>query len=248
MNATVSPRPLRKALLGLAASVLLVGAILFGLRALGLEEASLALLERLREAGPLGAFVLGLCIVVFVPAVLPSAPLTFGAGLLYGPFAGATLVVVSTTVGALISLLLARRVLVRAVKFAISNRPRIRTLLALPGEDDWRLVAMLRVIPFFPFKLSNYALGLTPLSTRAFALGTFVGLWPIALVNAWIGSLAGDIALLGTAARPHDAFGWTLQIGGLLACAVLTLVLVRRATRAVDAALAREQLPSNGSR
>jgi len=241
MKTRARPRPVLRALFALGASVLLVAMVLVGVRALGLEASLLALLTRLREAGPLGALVLALCIVVFVPAVLPSAPLTLGAGLLYGPFAGASIVVTATTAGALLSWLLARRVFAPAVALAIDRRPRIRALLALPQKDDWQLIAMMRMIPFFPFKLSNYALGLTPLSLRAFALGTFIGLWPIALVNAWIGSLAGDVALLGTAARPHGALGWALQIGGFVACALLMLVLVRRATRAIDEALTRER-------
>ena len=49
------------------------------------------------------------------------------------------------------------------------------------------LVAFVRLVPVFPFNLLNYALGLTHISVRTFAVTSFVTMVPGALAYAYLG-------------------------------------------------------------
>jgi len=55
-----------------------------------------------------------------------------------------------------------------------------------------------RLVPFFPFKLSNYFFGLTRFSLRGLVFGTLVGIIPFSVHNVYLGAIAADLATLGT--------------------------------------------------
>ncbi|MCK5923421.1 MAG: TVP38/TMEM64 family protein, partial [Methylococcales bacterium] len=95
----------------------------------------------------------------------------------------------------------------------------------------WRLIAVLRMIPFFPFKLSNYVFGLVPVSFRDYVLGTFIGLWPITIFNVYLGSIAADLVSLGDAAIPRSPFQWFMYVAGFSVSIAALLYLTRLSQR-----------------
>ena len=56
-------------------------------------------------------------------------------------------------------------------------------------------MAFVRLVPVFPFNLLNYALGLTRLSVRTFAVTSFVTMVPGALAYAYLGSTSNFTTL-----------------------------------------------------
>ena len=91
---------------------------------------------------------------------------------------------------------------------------------------------MLRcLIPFFPFKLSNYAFGLTRVTLAQFTIGTALGILPIGAFNVYLGSVSADLSTLGASASPHTPGGWlTIVLGGLAIVATLLFVTRRAQT------------------
>ena len=47
--------------------------------------------------------------------------------------------------------------------------------------EGWRFVAFVRLVPLFPFNLSNYALGLTRIPLQHYAIATLVAWSPVQL-------------------------------------------------------------------
>jgi uncharacterized membrane protein YdjX (TVP38/TMEM64 family) len=90
-----------------------------------------------------------------------------------------------------------------------------------------------RLVPFFPFKLSNYFFGLAPFSLRGFTGGTFVGIIPFSLHNAYLGSVAADVATLGARQVGRTPLEWALYAAGFMATIVLVIYLNRLARRAL---------------
>jgi rhodanese-related sulfurtransferase len=83
--------------------------------------------------------------------------------------------------------------------------------------------SILRLVPLFPFNLSNYVLGLTRIPVSHYVIATFVCMAPGAVAYTWLGH-AGRGALTGEA----DAIHYGLLALGLLAAIGVLPRLLRR--------------------
>jgi rhodanese-related sulfurtransferase len=89
--------------------------------------------------------------------------------------------------------------------------------------EGWRFVAFVRLVPLFPFNLTNYALGLTRIGLTHYVAATLVCMVPGTLAYTWLG-YAGREALAG-----HDtAIRYGLMALALLAAIAFLPRLVRR--------------------
>lgn len=215
-------------------SVLAIMVMVYLVQRLELENAWLQLLQQVEASGWWGQLVfmavVGACVVTLIPSVL----LTLGGGMLFGLMKGSLMIVVAETVGAYVAFLVGRKFLSARSVSLLEKHNRVRAVFELPGRHDWRLVAVTRMLPFFPFKLSNYFFGLTPLTWTSYVIGTFIGLWPITLFNVYLGSIATDLISLRAADTATTPFQWFLYCLGLMCTGVVMLVAIRRATREID--------------
>jgi uncharacterized membrane protein YdjX (TVP38/TMEM64 family) len=151
---------------------------------------------------------------------LPGAVLTLAGGALFGPLLGALLSLAGATVGATVAFLIARYVAVDWVEHRLGSR--MQAIKAGVEREGWRFVAFVRLVPVFPFNLLNYALGLTRLSVRTFAITSWVTMAPGALAYAYLGA-AGREAVSGGPALVRTG----LLALTLLAAVALLPVLIR---------------------
>jgi len=151
---------------------------------------------------------------------VPGAVLTLAGGALFGPLAGALVSLTGATAGATVAFLLARYVAADWVERRLG--PRVHAIKAGVEREGWRFVAFVRLVPVFPFTLLNYALGLTRLSVRTFAVTSWVTMAPGALAYASLGA-AGREAVSGGPALVRTGF---LALT-LLAAVALLPVLIR---------------------
>jgi len=167
---------------------------------------------------PLGHVVLfALGTILFVPGAI------FGlmGGALFGPFWGAVLNLTGATLGATAAFLVARYAAADWVRRKVGGR--LDRLIAGVGAEGWRFVAFVRLVPLFPFNLTNYALGLTRISLKHYVLASLVCMMPGAVAYAWLGHAGREAAAGNTAAIRY----------GLIALALLAAItflprLVRR--------------------
>jgi uncharacterized membrane protein YdjX (TVP38/TMEM64 family) len=163
-------------------------------------EAIVAWVEGLGVWGPLVFMgIYGLAPALFVP----GAVLTLAGGALFGPLTGALLSLLGATVGATVAFLLARYVAADWVEQRLGRR--LQEVKAGVERQGWHFVAFVRLVPVFPFNLFNYALGLTSLSVRTFAVTSFFTMAPGALVYAYLG-YAGREAISGGSDLVRKAF------------------------------------------
>jgi uncharacterized membrane protein YdjX (TVP38/TMEM64 family) len=96
-----------------------------------------------------------------------------------------------------------------------------------------KIVALLRLSPVFPFNVLNYALSLTRVRWRDYALASLVGMLPGTAMFVYLGSV------VQLAARPQgrSPLEWALFAAGLAATVTATLLVTRAARRALDARL-----------
>lgn len=223
----------RSPLLGTAVSVLLVAAILGLLVRVGGHERIVELLRWVEMQGLWAPLFFVLIMAAAVVLVLPGLPLTAGAGFVFGVLAGSVYVVIGTTLGAVLSFVTARYFFgQRARRFMLSHA-RLRAVGEQMTPHGWKIVLLTRLIPFFPSKLANYFLGLTPLYLRDYAIGSLVGFIPFSVHSVYLGSIAADISTMGVRDLGRTPLEWALYSGGFIATVVAVVYLNRLARRAL---------------
>ncbi len=224
----------RRAWLALVAAAALIAALLL----LPVNLWLLALVERIRDMGWLGAALFVLAYVAATLFLLPGSLLTLGAGFAYGPVYGTLLVMVASNLGASAAFLLGRTVLRERVSRRIAQDARFSAVDTAVGAQGFRVVLLLRLSPLFPFNLLNYALGLTRVRLRDYVLASVLGMFPGTLLYVYLGSLVTSVSQLASGQRPDSGpWGRVLFWGGLVATLAVTVVLTRIARRALQQAL-----------
>ncbi|NOT39498.1 MAG: sulfurtransferase [Alphaproteobacteria bacterium] len=132
----------------------------------------------------------GVAAVVF----FPGAVFGLAGGALFGPFWGTALNVVGGTFGAILAFLIARYA--ASEWMAQRTGGKLKELIAGVESEGWRFVALIRLVPIFPYNLTNYTLGLTRISFVQYVAATFVCMIPGSAAYAWLG-FAGRSATTG---------------------------------------------------
>ena len=172
-----------------------------------------------------------LATVAFVPGVL----LTLAAGAIFGVLRGTLYVMIGATIGACAAFLIARYVARDAIEKRIRQNARFAAIDRAIGREGWKLVLLLRLSPIFPFNLLNYALGLTKVPFRDYAIAC-VGMIPGSVLYVYSGKVAGDVAAaVAGQARPAGTASYALIAVGLVATVIATVLITRTARRALEA-------------
>ena len=121
----------------------------------------------------------------------------------------------------------------RKAKFGLdSANPPDEIIDHAVSVEGWKIVLLARLCPFIPFRISNYVFGLSSISLPAYVIATWLGTLPTAIVYVYLGSLAGELAQLGTDPE-RNAIKWPLYLGGFFVLALFLTVLTKIAKRAL---------------
>lgn len=221
------------ALLIVIAVVLIARSGLLGRLSLDGLKASRGALLVFVHAHPLQS--LGLYAAVYVASVALSLPtaliLTLTGGFLFGPWIGGVTASVCSTLGAVIVFLISRLTVGDAVE--AKTGPRARALAQEIKKDAFFYILTLRLIPVTPFWLTNVAAGLIAIPVSTFAVATLVGILPVGLIYAGIGSGLDVLFASGRAPSLHALITprIVLPLIGLAVLSVLPILYQRRRAR-----------------
>lgn len=239
--ASYVPPPILAAICGTAIVLLILGALnYFNLR--HSFHDLLAWLEGLDNgAGLIFTAIMAAVIILLLPGVL----FTVGAGFVFGVVKGTAFVVIGTTLGAVCAFLISRYLFGERMSRFFLSHVSLRAASNSMVNDGLRIVFFTRLIPLFPFKLSNYFFGLTPVRFKDFTLGTLVGIIPFSLHNAYLGSMAADIVSLGEREAERTPLEWTAYGIGLVMVIVAVSSLARIAQKALKTRAADPKAEEN---
>jgi uncharacterized membrane protein YdjX (TVP38/TMEM64 family) len=166
--------------------------------------------------------------------LIPGSILTIGGGVIFGAVWGSIYVLIAATFGATLAFLIGRYLSRDWVSQQLQKYPKFKAIESAVAKEGLKIVILTRLSPLFPFNLLNYAFGITGVSIRDYIFGS-VGMIPGTILYVYIGSLVGNIALIGTKSQPNDpTLQWTVRAIGLLATIVVTLYITRIARTALD--------------
>lgn len=223
------PLPVWAALAGTAAVLVFLGI----LAAFDMDQRVLGLLYWLQGQGSKAALIFFVIMALATVLLLPGVVFTVGAGFVFGVLPGTLLVVSGTTLGAACAFLASRHLFGEKMSGYFLSHVRMRAAGQSLVNDGLRIVLFTRLIPFFPFKVSNYFFGLTPVRFRDFVLGTLFGIVPFSLHNAYLGSMAADLVSLGASPTERTALEWVVYIIGLVLIVIAVSGLARIAQKAI---------------
>jgi len=166
--------------------------------------------------------------VVFIPATI----LTLGAGVVFGVVWGSLYVFVGATLGAIAAFLIGRYLARDWIGKKIEGNQKFVAIDQAVAHSGFKIVLLTRLSPLFPFNLLNYAFGITGVSFKEYALAS-IGMLPATVMYVYIGSIAGDIARIGSEDQSTDAIKWGIRIIGFIATVAVTVYATRLAKKAI---------------
>ena len=169
---------------------------------------------------------------VFVAALVPGSVLTIAGGAIFGLAAGTIYVFTGAVLGSIAGFLIARYFARGRVEARIEADPRFAAIDRAVAENGLKITFLLRLSPVFPFSFLNYALGLTRVSLRDYALAS-VGMLPGTLLYVYYGKLAGDVAAAAAGTSTGGTASLVLNVVGLVATIAVTVLVTRIARRAL---------------
>ncbi|MCX5857055.1 MAG: TVP38/TMEM64 family protein [Deltaproteobacteria bacterium] len=180
----------------------------------------------IQSLGAWGPVVYVLIYILSTVAALPGVVISIIGGAIYGSFLGVILVSIGSTLGASLAFLIARYFARGAVVRWLSKDEKFSRLDEMTEKHGAVIVAIVRLIPLFPFDLLNYGFGLTRIPFRTYVL------W------SWLCMLPGTVLYVVGA----DAVSKAIVSGGIpwpliiivMACAVLLFLLARYAYRILN--------------
>ncbi len=172
-----------------------------------------------------------LATVLFIPGSL----LTLGAGVLFGVAWGSVWVSVASTLGATCAFVVGRYFIRDWVGKKIEKDEKFKAIDQAVAVEGWKIVVLTRLSPIFPFNLLNYAFGITQVSLRDYFFASWIGMMPGTIMYVYIGSLAGNLAALGSQGQTRTPVEWGLYGVGLVAAIAVTIYVTRIAKKALDA-------------
>lgn len=175
--------------------------------------------------------------VVIVGLSLPGGTVaTLTGGFLFGTFPGVLFNVCGATLGAVVIFLAARWGLGRRLAAKMeASEGRIKAIKDGIDENQWSMLFLIRLVPAVPFFVANLIPALVGVPLWRYAVSTFFGIMPAAVVFTSIGAGLGEVFArgetpdLGVIFEPHIL----LPILGLCGLAVLPILL--RALRGREA-------------
>jgi uncharacterized membrane protein YdjX (TVP38/TMEM64 family) len=203
------------------------------------QELLLNALQWVQDLGSVGAIAFILIYIVATVAFLPGSILTLGAGVVFGVVFGSIYVFIGATIGATLAFLVGRYLARGWISRKIAGNQKFAAIDRSVGKEGLKIVLLTRLSPIFPFNLLNYAFGVTGVSLKDYLIGS-LGMIPGTIMYVYIGSLAGNIATLGSGNQPSNpTITWTIRIIGFLATVVVTVYGTRIARQALEESITK---------
>ena len=104
---------------------------------------------------------------------IPPSPFGLIAGIFFGSFWGIIYSLIGTVIGATICFYLAKYFLGNWIREKIVDS-RFENLFNDVRKNGWKIVAITRLIPLFPYNLLNYVFGLTEIRFSHYIIASFI--------------------------------------------------------------------------
>jgi uncharacterized membrane protein YdjX (TVP38/TMEM64 family) len=149
-------------------------------------------LDWIRDLGPWGPVAFIFIYIAAVVLFIPASILTLGAGFVYGLGWGALWVLVAANLAATLTFLIGRHVARDWIAHKMEANLKFKAIDEAVARDGWKIVALVRLAPVFPFSPTSYGFGLTRVPFWSYALAN-LAMIPGTVMYVYFGSVARDL-------------------------------------------------------
>ncbi|MCH7700897.1 MAG: VTT domain-containing protein [Planctomycetes bacterium] len=214
--------------------VVIVIALFVIIRALPVDRAIDLVKVKADGLGVWGPLALGVVYVVAALAFVPGSALTLAAGAVFGLVWGTITVSVASTIAATLAFLIARYLARDKVAQQARKYPKFEAIDDAIGAEGWKIIAMLRLVPFMPYSLGNYLYGLTAIRFWPYVLASWLFMLPGTFMYVYLAHVGTEGLRSAAGAEQGRTPGeWALLGVGLLALIAVTGFVTRLARKAL---------------
>jgi uncharacterized membrane protein YdjX (TVP38/TMEM64 family) len=132
--------------------------------------------------------------VIATVLFLPGSPLTLLAGIIFGPIFGTIYVSIASTLGALLAFLTAKYMGREFIENKLGENDLFKKIDDGVKAQGWKMIAITRLVPIFPFNAQNYIYGLTNINVVTYTFVSWICMLPATFAYVFLGGsiLAGD--------------------------------------------------------
>lgn len=156
-------------------------------------------------------------------AMVPGSIFDTVGGALFGPLLGSVVNLIGGSLGAMLAFVVARHLAGDWVERR--GGARLREIKHSVEAEGWRFVAMVRLVPVFPYTIFNYLLGLTRIPFWQYTATTVACMAPSTVAYTWLGHAGRHLANGGGG---EQQIHYALLALGIAAVAVFLPSLIRR--------------------
>lgn len=146
---------------------------------------------------------------------IPSLIFTFSGGVLFGFWKGFALSLAGSGLGSLAAFLIGRYLAHDFVAKRFAQNKTFLQLAEAARKQGWKIVALARLSPVFPFLIGNYAFGTTGIPARHYFGASLLGTIPSTALYTYLGNLLGHASSARGGARTWQE--WVFLVLGLAA-------------------------------
>ncbi len=215
-----------------ASLLTIAAAFLLLLRALPVDRLFAALQAWVGHLGFWGPAIFAAVYALAATLFLPASALTLIAGAVFGLGTGVAAAWIGAVLAVVFSFLIGRYFARARVERIAQDNPRFGAVDKALGEEGWKIVALLRLSPVFPFNVQNYLYGVSSIRFWPCVLASAVFMLPGTFLYVYLGYIGGQAAAAASGGGV-DAARLALQVVGLAATVLVTLYIAGVASRAV---------------
>lgn len=150
------------------------------------------LTDFIENFGVLAPIIFIMAYILATILFLPGLPLTVLAGIVFGPIAGTIYVSIASITGAGMAFIIARYIGRDAMIKRFSKNEVFKKIDVGVLNQGWKMVAITRLVPLFPFNVQNYIYGLTGIPFITYILVSWVCMLPATVAYVFLaGSIVG---------------------------------------------------------
>ncbi len=133
-------------------------------------------------------FITGGIYILSTMLNLPGAAImTLAIGFVFGRWYGVLLASTAATIGAVLVFWIARFLIADWARLRLEKMKSTQNIMAKLQDDAFSYLLFMRAVPLFPFWFVNMVFAFSPINTKQYAIGSYLGMLPVSFVIVNLG-------------------------------------------------------------
>jgi len=172
-------------------------------------------------------FITGVIYIISTVLNLPGAAIiSLAIGFVFGRWHGVMLATISSTIGAVLVFLIARYLIADWARARLEKMSSTKKIMQKLHDDAFGYLIFMRAVPLFPFWFVNMIFAFSPIKTKQYAIGTYVGMFPVSFVLVNLGQSLSTVNSMEQLFTTEVIMSFVLI--AVLALITTTIVRVRK--------------------